>query len=201
MSNTNAIFSGDYKISDVLNSEEISSPLRELEIPAMTDGVCAIVIAREDWAKENKKDGITITGVGTASDAYYPGYRNFYGNSTASLSAKKAFQMSGIKPEEIQLAEIYELFPYQEAILYNEIFGWGFEEIREKLTSGFTSADGSFPVNASGGVTCAHPIMAAGLSRMIHTKKLMRERKLKKALTHSQSGLGMQSNIIYILEA
>ncbi|MCP5493938.1 MAG: thiolase family protein [Leptospiraceae bacterium] len=199
--NPNAIFAGDYSISDVVNSTEIASPLKELQIPYMTDGVSAIVIAREEWAKEKHKEGATITGLGTASDAYYPGYRDFASVPTAKIAKDKAFQMAGIKSTDVQLAELYELFPYQEAMLYKEIFGWSYEEIKEKLSSGYTTETGNLPVNVSGGVSCAHPIMAAGLSRIINAVHLMDKRSLKTTLAHSQSGLGMQSNIVYILQS
>lgn len=201
LKNPNSLYAGEFSMNDVLSSPEIASPVREIEVPKMTDGVSAIIIASEKWAKENKKDGVCITGVGSASDAYYPGYRDSNNSVTSRLAKQKALAMANKKITDIQLAELYELFAFQEAMLYRDIFEWKDPEIQEKLQSNYTAADGGLPVNASGGITCAHPILAAGLSRIIHASKLMRQKNLDTALTHSQSGLGMQSNIVYILQS
>jgi acetyl-CoA C-acetyltransferase len=199
--NPNAPFAEKITAQDVMHSEYISTPLKALEIPPQTDGVTALVISTEKWAKENKRDGITITGVGTASDAYYPGYRNIAESPTSRIATEKALKMAGLKRDDIKAVELYDLFSYQEPLLYKEIFGWSYDEIKEKIGSSYTSAAGDLPVNSSGGILCAHPILAAGLSRIIQLKNTLEEKKLPAGLVHSQTGMAMQSNIIYILQA
>ena len=200
LNNPNAPFAKKISPAEVMSSGYIASPLKKSEIPPQTDGVSILIVSTEEWAKENKREGISITGVGSAADCYYPGYRDFGASPTARLAAQKALQIAKRKINDIKVAELYDLFSFQEPLLYNEIFNWGYEEIREKLSNGFTAENGKLPVNLSGGILCAHPIFAAGLSRVIHLEKAMRMKGYSCGLAHSQSGLGMQSNISYILE-
>ena len=200
LSNPNAPFSGKYSLEEASKSPYVSEPLRKLELPLQTDGCSVLIIGREDYAKGVKKNCPRIVGVGLASDSYYPGCRKLHQCETAAIATEKALKMAGRKIEEVQIAELYELFPYQELMLYQSIFGWDNVRIKKSLNEGLTGEGGSLPVNLSGGCSSAHPIFAAGLSRVIHLYENMQRKGLKLGLAHSQSGLGMQSNIVYLIE-
>ena len=199
LDNPNAPFAEKVTSQDILDSEYIVSPIRSKELPPRTDGVTAMIVTTEDWAKSNKKEGVYVTGFGMSAESYYPGYRDFAGARSARLAAERAKKMAGV--QDVQAAELYDLFPYQELILYKEIFGWDDQTIKDHLSSGYTTKKGGLPVNVSGGTICAHPILAAGLSRIKFATKHLTDNNKNVVLSHSQSGLGMQNNIVYILES
>ncbi len=199
LKNTNAPFASDMSVNDILSSDYVSSPIRINELPPQTDGVTALIVSTEQWMKENKKEGVYITGFGMSADSYYPGYRDLSECQSANIAMAKAKKMSNV--DNVESAELYSLFSYQELMLYKELFGWGYEEIKEKVKGNYTGYNSSLPVNRSGGVICAHPILASGLSRIMHSVNQIKTGKCQNSLSHSQSGLGMQNNIVYILEA
>ncbi len=198
--NPNAPHRGNYTVKDILESPYVMSPLRKLEMPLQTDGCSVLIISNEKWTKDNDRSAPSISGVGISSDVYYPGYRDLASCPSAKIATSKALQMSDKRIEQIQLAELYDLFPYQEALLYHEIFQWDYEKVKRYLHEEYTTEKGHLPVNISGGISCSHPIFAAGLSRIIHVCANLQAKGMKIGLAHSQSGLGMQSNIVYIIE-
>ncbi len=198
MANENAPFSGEYTLDDINNSGYYVEPLSKLSMPLQTDGCSVLIISKEDWKKKNRPNHkLKINGLGLSSEVYYPGFREFYSSPSTVQATEKALKMSGKHHRDIKIAELYDLFHYQEAILYKDIFGWDYKKIKENIDNEVTSSDGALPVNLSGGISCAHPVMAAGLSRVIHLCNWMEKRDLPFGVAHSQSGLGMQSNIVY----
>ena len=201
LSNSNAPFSGEYTFEEIYNSPYVAEPVKQVEVPLQTDGCSVLIIGRESYTKVANKKCPCIVGMGLASDSYYPGYRKLHQCETAGIALERALKMAERKIEEVQIAELYELFPYQELMLYQNLFGWDNAKIKKSLSEGLTKEGGALPVNLSGGCSSAHPIFAAGLSRIIHLCENMSRKGLKLGLAHSQSGLGMQSNIVYLIES
>src|SRR5690349_727974 len=54
---------GDFDVDELLATEHVNAPLRRHDLPPITDGACAIVIARGDKARELCEDPIWISGL------------------------------------------------------------------------------------------------------------------------------------------
>ena len=117
--------------------------------------------------------------------------------------------MAGIQnpQKEIDIAEIYDAFSYQE-LLWTE--GLGFCDRGEGgklVTSGATAKDGRLPVNPSGGLMGAHPVIAAGLIRMVEAVNQLRgeagemqvNKQVNTALVQGVNGVCGQSHCVWIL--
>jgi len=206
LNNPNAMCAGDFRVEDVMNSAKLSTPIKKLDSVPLSDGACSIVIATEDYIKRNKLAVPFITGFGFSNHAYLLTYRDLSKVESAEVAARSAYKMAGTSAKNIDIAEIYGAFAHQDAMLYESLGfcseGQGMSFFEE------TGGDGSLPVNPSGGVLCGHPIYAAGLVRIMETAKQlqgksgkMQVKGAKTALAHSQGGLAMQNNIVYILEA
>ncbi len=199
---------GNFSLEDVLSAPPLAEPLTELSAARTGDGCTVMILAREDFVEERGLDVPFITGVGFISDAYYPTYREFGRLRGAEAAAAAAYRMAGTSAQAIDLAEVHDLFAHQELMLYEAL---GFcEENRAVafLDEGHSSRSGRLPVNPSGGVLCGNVIYASGLSRMVEAALQLRGKggtsqvsKASRALVHSQAGLGMQANIVYVLEA
>jgi acetyl-CoA C-acetyltransferase len=124
-------------------------------------------------------------------------------------AAQKAYNMAGIKEpyKEIDVAEIYDAFTYQE-LLWSE--GLGFCE-RGKggklIESGETTMGGKLPINPSGGVLSAHPVLVAGLARIAEITIQLREEGngrqvdgAKIGLAHGINGACGQAHCVWVLE-
>ena len=199
---------GDYTLEQILNAPRIATPINELNTGRTGDGCVAVVLASEDYIKEKKLSASYITGIGHISDAYYPTYRNFSRLVGTEKAAMSAYKMAGITPDKIQLAEVQENYCHQELMLY-EALGFCKEgEAVKFLKEGKTQRDGKLPVNPSGGVTCGNIIYGSGLARVMEASLQVQGKAgdvqvkgIKTAVAHAQAGLGMQSNLVMVLEA
>lgn len=208
MKNPNAQLGMNINVDDVIKSEMISDPLRKLDCSPVSDGCCAIIIANENRAKQYKGKPVWIKGVSFCSDAYFPGDRDLSKAESLIAAAKKAYSNAGIKnPEkEIDLAEIYDAFTYQELMWLEGLGLCKDGEAAKLLEKGEFDIKGRLPVNASGGLLSGHPVIAAGLYRIAEIVKQIRgeagEYQVEKAdigLAHGVNGLCGQSHCVWIL--
>src|SRR5690242_3319688 len=133
---------GDFDAEKLLQDEYVRAPLRKHDLPPITDGAVAVVIARGDKARELCERPVWITGFAHFSEAHYPGTRDL----TVSPSTTKAAKAAGIDNGPIEVAELQSAFTHEESLLASAL-GLG------KDTE----------INPSGGPQSADPIMATGL--------------------------------------
>ncbi len=98
----------DTTIDDVVNSRMIADPLHLLECCMISDGGGAVVIASPEVARDCKKPPVWILGSGEATK--YPEAGGDITTSAAAQSGPTAFADAGVKPEEIDIAMIYDSF-------------------------------------------------------------------------------------------
>jgi acetyl-CoA C-acetyltransferase len=99
---------GEITVEDVLTSRMIADPLRLLECCMVSDGGGAVVIASAEVARNCRKTPVWILGTGEATK-----YRENSGDITVSAgaqSAPRAFGQAGIRPDEIDIAMVYDSF-------------------------------------------------------------------------------------------
>jgi len=199
----------DITVEDVLSSRPLADPIKLLDASPVSDGACAVILARESDAKRICRKPVWIKGVGHCSDMYHLGDRDLSDVSVLQTAVKKAYDMAGIKDpkREIHVAEVYEAFSYME-LMWME--GLGFCErgrAGKLMDSGFTQMEGPLPVNPSGGVLSAHPVLAAGLARIVEGVLQVRgeaeDRQVQGAsvaLAHGIEGACGQGHCVYVLE-
>ncbi len=122
--------------------------------PGVNDGACALVLASDDWARENDKEILAelIAQAQVATDFAYLA-------RTPAQAATKALARAGLAADEIDLWEINEAFA---SVALNSIRLLGIAEDR---------------VNVNGGaVAIGHPIGASG-ARIIATLVLELRRR------------------------
>lgn len=199
----------DITVDDVLHSKMLADPIKLLDTSPVSDGACAIIMARESDAKKRCEKPVWIKGVGHCSDTYHLGDRDLSDVTVLETAAKKAYDMAGIRnpKKEIHVAEVYEAFSYME-LMWTE--GLGFCDrggAGSLLDSGFTEMGGPLPVNPSGGVLSAHPVLAAGLARIAEAVLQLRGEAENRqvegarvALAHGIEGACGQGHCVYVLE-
>jgi acetyl-CoA C-acetyltransferase len=99
---------GEITIDDVLSSRTVADPLHLLECCLVTDGGGAVVIVGADVARDLRKPPVWILGTGEAVG--YPCDRRDITTSAAALSGPAAFDQAGVRPDEIDIAMIYDSF-------------------------------------------------------------------------------------------
>jgi acetyl-CoA acetyltransferase len=178
--NPHAQVTGDFDVDALLAEDYVRSPLRKHDLPPITDGAAAVVIARADKAREMCEHPVFITGFAHTTELHYPGMRDL----TTSSSTTRAAKAAGLEEGPVEVAELQSAFSHEEPLLV-EALGLG--------------ADVS--VNPSGGPLSANPIMSTGLVRIAEAAAAIRDGGKRRTLAHSTSGPCLQQNLVCILEA
>jgi acetyl-CoA C-acetyltransferase len=149
-------------------SGPVSSPLRVGDCCANADGSSCLIVASEEKAKALGRKPVWILGLGAASASVnMSGRDQFTGLAVAQQASKQAYQMAGVGPKDIDVAEVHDCFTVSEILAYEDLGfadpGDGKELIRSKATY----KEGIIPVNVDGGLLSkGHPIGATGGSQI-----------------------------------
>jgi len=209
MANPNAHQGMKITVEDVMRSRKVADPLKLYDLSPISDGACCIILAREDRAKKMSPRPAWVKGVSFCADAYLLGDRDLSESRALEKAAQSAYRMAGIqKPrEEMDVAEIHDAFTYQE-LLWTEGLGFcGRGEGGKLVSRGATAKSGNIPVNPSGGLLGAHPVIAAGLIRLAEAARQVRgeaggmqvKEDVRLALAHGVNGVCGQSHCVWIL--
>jgi acetyl-CoA C-acetyltransferase len=198
----------ELSVEDVLRSRKISDPLKLYDCSPVSDGAAAVVLANERGRKRFRQEPAWIRGMGHCSDSYALGYRDLAGTRALRAAAGKAYRMAGIGDplRELDVVELYDAYSYME-LLWCEGLGLAPEGRGADLVrSGATDAGGELPVNPSGGVLSAHPVLVAGMARLIEAVLQVRgdagKRQVagaKTALAHGINGACGQAHGVIVV--
>jgi acetyl-CoA acetyltransferase len=165
--NPNARYKKTYTVDEVLESPMVSDPLRLLEICATSDGGAALVLSSLEFARRHTASPVTISAVSTVTPRF-PNtvieMPNFATDSAAAAPApdvpfkdsiaRQAYEEAGVGPEDLDLAEVYDLSSALELDWYENIGLCAPGEAERLLADGATQIGGRIPVNPSGGLSC-----------------------------------------------
>jgi acetyl-CoA acetyltransferase len=170
LANPNARFRKEATVDDVLASPVVADPLRLLDICATSDGAAALVVASEQFARRHlgSLNGVpSVRAVSTVTPRYpqhLPELPDIATDSTAVVAAPDrvfkdqiidaAYAEAGMGPEDIGLAEVYDLSTALELDWYEHLGLCAKGEAEALLRSGATTIGGRIPVNPSGGLAC-----------------------------------------------
>jgi acetyl-CoA acetyltransferase len=147
-------------IEDVLASPMIVDPLHLLDCCLVTDGAGALVVTKERIARNLKAEPIWVLGHGTAHTHATISNMTHLTQPSALSSGARAFGMAGVRPEEMDVVEIYDSFTIT-PILSLEMLGFCAPgEGGPFVVERGTGPTGSFPMNTNGGgLSFCHPGM------------------------------------------
>jgi len=205
--NPNAQFRRKITAEQVMGSALVAAPLRMLHCSPVSDGAAAVLLCPLDRAKEFTDRPVKILASGMATAAMALADREdpaFLG--AVQQSAQRAYDMAGLGPGDIQVAEVHDCFSIAE-ICCTEALGL-VENGRggEAARNGYTSLGGRVPVNTSGGLKSkGHPVGATGIAQAIEICEQLRgtagERQVPDAkigLCQNMGGSGA-SSVVHIL--
>jgi len=167
--NPKAQFRKEVDLETVLESPIVADPLRLYDFCPITDGSAALLFCPESVAREYADEYVVIAGVDGATDTHVVHERpdpTVMGGVVESGQA--AYEMSGYGPEDVDVAELHDMFTILEFL---QMEGLGFAERGEAwqlVEEGYTERDGELPVNTSGGLKSkGHPLGASGVAQAV----------------------------------
>jgi len=172
-----------------INSPVVADPLHLYDCCPVSDGAAAVLLTTEEIAKELKKPIVTIDGVGHATDTHTIQERSDPTDLKAvTIASKQAFTMAGIKPKDVDVAELHDAFTILEIAESEHAGFFPKGEGAKALEAGETRIGGKLPINPSGGLKSrGHPVGATGVAQAVELVWQLRgeagERQVKKATT------------------
>ena len=207
--NPNAQFKRAMKLENILKAPMVAYPLGMLDCSPVSDGAAAIILCAAEKAKDYSDNPVKIIGSGQASDTLALHARKDICTFESTVhAAKSAYNQAKIKPDDIDVAEVHDVFTIAEILAIEDLGfvkkGEGGKAIDNKITT----LDGKLPVNTSGGLKAkGHPVGATGVAQIAEIVMQLRgnadQRQVKDArigLAHNV-GAGGASCVVHILEA
>jgi acetyl-CoA C-acetyltransferase len=156
-------------VEEVLDSRVLAWPIKLLDVPPISDGAAAVVLAREGVAEKVTSKPAWIRGVSYYAEADNGPGRGLLQSEPLQLAARKTYKLAGITNprRQFDVVELQEPYTYFELSYYEGLGLCAPGAAARLIESGATQMDGDIPVNPSGGSMGANPIGAVGLIRLI----------------------------------
>jgi len=161
--NPHAQYRERYTLQEILDSPLVAEPLTRLMCSPIGDGAAAVVLCAGEKARQftTKPVWVKASTLGSGQD---------HGPNEPGIServAKAAYEMSGIGPDEIDIAEVHDASAPAELILYEELGFCAPGEGGRLIESGYVTLEGKLPINTSGGLIAkGHPVGATGVAQI-----------------------------------
>ena len=169
LANPNARYRKEFGYDEIAESPVVADPLRLVDICATSDGAAALVLASAEFAarRDDRDRHVRIAAISTVTPQYPNTYLDMPDIATDSgvgaalpersfrdSIAAAAYEEAGLGPDDLNLAEVYDLSTALELDWYENIGLCGEGEAEALLHSGATTLGGRVPVNPSGGLAC-----------------------------------------------
>ncbi len=203
--NPNARYRKEVTAEEVLASPMVADPLRLLEICATSDGGAALVLSSIDFARRHAgaDDLVTIDAVSTVTPRFpqtiieMPDFSTDSSTAVAPIGpafkrsvALAAYEEAGIGPEDIGLAEVYDLSSALELDWYEDVGLCKEGEAERLLRDGDTALGGRVPVNPSGGLSCfGEAIPAQAIAQVCELVWQLRGRAAGRQVEGARAGI------------
>lgn len=164
--NPNARYRKQFTMEDVSASAMVANPLRLMDICATSDGAAALIVSSLDFARRHGRgDAVRVAAISTVTPTFASEILEMPDLATDSAVAadtrrfraalpRKAYEEAGIGPEDVDVAEVYDLSTALELDWYEDLQFCPRGEAARLVREGVTSLGGRLPVNPSGGLAC-----------------------------------------------
>jgi acetyl-CoA acyltransferase len=161
-----AQFQKDFTVEQILASKVIAWPLTMPMCAPISDGAAAVVVCSKDaLSKFDAKRAVKILACVLVSGTQRA--LDDVGRSGIFRASRKAYELAGVGPEDIDVAEVHDASAYAEI---NQIEQCGLVPLGEggpATDRGDTRLGGKLPVNPSGGLQSrGHPVAATGAAQI-----------------------------------
>jgi acetyl-CoA C-acetyltransferase len=202
--NEKAAYRKALTIEEILAAPVISDPLKKFDCCANADGASCVFLASSEIAKNFAEKPVNVLGLGMAVEKLSWSARDSQIAFRSAFEAgKQAYAMAGIRPQDIDVAEVHDCFTIAEILAYEAL---GFAEPGEGgklIENKETYIGGKIPVNIDGGLLSkGHPVGATGGSQVRTIVKQLRGeggdiqvKDAKIGLVHNVGGVGTYANV------
>ena len=156
----------DYSVAEVLNGRMVAWPITLPMCSPISDGAAAAILCSESALRQFARNrAIEVRASILASGGQRKA--DDYKQEVSHIAAKRAYEMAGMGPKDISLAEVHDATALGEIQQTENLMLCDFGDGGPLAESGATKIGGRVPVNPSGGLESkGHPIGATGLGQL-----------------------------------
>jgi len=183
-------------LHDLSANPMVAWPLQVFDCCPISDGASCILLVAEEITKNFTDDPMHVIGIGQGSGrplhtkedlTYFEATRN---------AAKEAFELSGLKPEDVQFSEVHDCFSIAEIVHIEDLGFFKPGEGYKAVEAGLTRLDGAKPINTSGGLKCkGHPVGATGIGQLFEVWKQLRGEASGRQMPNKNLRIGASHNL------
>jgi acetyl-CoA acetyltransferase len=193
-------------VEDVMNSRMIADPLHLLDCSLISDGGAAVVLTSAERARDLRRRPVYLLGAGEGHGHEHISQAKSLTTSAAVDSGRRACRTAGVRPADVDFANLYDCFTPVVLILLEDLGFCGKGEGGAFVAAGHIAPGGRLPVNTHGGLLShCHPGHPGAMFALTEAVRQIQgnagERQLARAelgLVHGQGGV-MSSHCTLIL--
>jgi acetyl-CoA acetyltransferase len=190
--NPKARYQIETPLEEVMNAEMISYPNTKLMCSVNVDGSAAAVLASEKKAKQlGLRRAVKVSASILTSHRYTQRDLTMPDVNTCTRdAAKKAYEMAGVGPNDVNLIELHDCFATAEILHYENLGICKDGEAGRLIDEKQTYLGGRIPVNVSGGLLSkGHPLGATGIANIYEVTTHLRGEAGKRQVQNAKVGL------------
>lgn len=210
--NPRAMFRNEISIDAVMDSEYIAPPIKLYDCAPVCDGAAVVLVTNRRIRDELGTSSVTVEGVGSTVNNIGVADRNLSFLEGAHSAAAAAYDAAGMKPTDIDIAELHDAFTICEAMLAEACgfaprgTGWQSARRPSERDEGWSDVE----INTSGGLKArGHPIGATGLAQAVEayeqltgqTTTAHQRSQVETALLLNEGGLADAATTVHILRS
>ena len=184
-------------------SPMICDPLQLYDCCPVSDGAAALLLVARDRAKGSGRMPVDVlASVQTRGASRIAGHADLCSFDATVSAARKAYEIAGIKPQDVDLVELHDCFSIAEIVDSEDLGLIPRGQGAAWAAEGRTSISGDIPINPSGGLLAkGHPVGATGVAQIheavlqlrgMHTNQV---RDAEIAMTHNLGGTGIACTV------
>lgn len=143
-------------------------PLKTYDCSQISDGYAGLILATEEGLSRlgvRKQDCVELAGFGQAVDPLRKEGRDVLRPKGAYRAMRRAYEMAGLLPVDVNVAEVHDCFSVMGAIGTEVIGKAQVGEGAKYWVDGKAAPDGECGINTSGGLIAkGHPVGATGIA-------------------------------------
>jgi acetyl-CoA acetyltransferase len=198
-------------VESILSSQMVNDPLTKYMFCSPSEGGVALVLAGERKARELGRAQIRVRSVALRTrppgsfEVFAPSIELERGPSPTVIASRAAFEMAGIGPEDIDVAQLQDTDSGAEIMHMAENGFCADGEQEAWLAEGRSRLDGRLPINTDGGcIACGEPIGASGLRQVYENVVQLRgaggtrqvPRRVRNAYSHVYGAPGVSAAVV-----
>jgi acetyl-CoA acetyltransferase len=198
-------------VETILAGPMVNDPLTKFMFCSPAEGGVALVLASERKARELGQTRVRLKSVAVRSrppgsfEVFAPALEIERGPSSTVAASRAAFEMAGVGPEDIDVAQLQDTDSGAE-IMHMAENGFCADGEQERwLAEGVTLLEGRLPINTDGGcLACGEPIGASGLRQVYENVVQLRgaggarqvRRPVRTAYSHVYGAPGVSAAVV-----